>query len=60
MLRRCVEDLEIPMVLQEMHEGVSGGQFSFESTVCKILDAKSWWPMMHKDVMKYCQACDNY
>jgi hypothetical protein len=48
------------MVLQEMHEGVGGGQFSFETMVCKILDAKSWWAMMHKDVMKYCQACDNY
>jgi hypothetical protein len=48
------------MVLQEMHEGVGGGQFSFETTVRKILDAKSWWAMMHKDVMKYCQACDNY
>lgn len=53
-LRCCFEDLEIPMVLQEVHEQVSGGHLSSETTICKILDAKYWSPMMQKDVMKYC------
>ncbi len=47
------------MVLQEMHEGVKGGHFSFKIMVCKILDAKCWSSMMHKDVFQYCQVCDN-
>ncbi len=33
MLRHCLEDLEIPMVLQEMHEGVGGGQGILEKQV---------------------------
>jgi hypothetical protein len=47
-------------MLQEMHEGIGGGHFSFEIIVHKILDAKYWWPIMHKDALQYFQACDNY
>jgi hypothetical protein len=43
-----------------MHEGIDGGQFSFEITIPKILDAKYWWRTIQKDVFQYCQACDNY
>jgi hypothetical protein len=39
-LRHYLEDIEITMALQEMHEGISGGHFSFEITVYKILDVK--------------------
>jgi hypothetical protein len=42
-----------------MHEEVGGGHFS-EITIHKILDAKYWWPTMHKDVFQYCQTCDKY
>jgi len=52
--------LKIPTTLQEMHEGVGGEHFSSEITIHKILDAKYWWPTMHKDVFQYRQACDNY
>jgi hypothetical protein len=38
-------------MLQEMHEGVGGGHFLAKFIVCKILDAKYWWPTMHKDVL---------
>jgi len=55
-----LDDLEISMVLQEMHERVSGGHLSFKTTIRKILDAKYWWPTMQKCVMKYYQTCDNY
>ncbi len=43
-----------------MHKGVDGGHFSSKIIVCKILDTKCWWPIMHKDVFQYCQDCDNY
>ncbi len=33
--------------------------FSFEIIVHKILDVNFWWPIMHKDVLQYYQACDN-
>jgi len=42
-----------------MHDGVNGGHFSSEITICKILDVKYWWPTIHKDALQYCQACDN-
>jgi hypothetical protein len=38
-LRRYFEDLKIPTMLQEMHEGVGGGHFSSEITICKFVDA---------------------
>jgi hypothetical protein len=47
------------MVLQEMHEGVNDGHFSSEIIVRKILDAKYWWPVMPKDALKYCHACNS-
>jgi hypothetical protein len=47
-------------MLQEMHEGVSRGHFSFDITVCKILDTKYWSSTMHKGILQYCQTCDNY
>jgi hypothetical protein len=59
-LRHGFKDSEIPIVFHKMHEGIDGGHFSFEITICKILDAKYWWPIMHKDVLQYCQAYDNY
>jgi hypothetical protein len=43
-----------------MHEGVGGGHFSSKIIIHKILVAKYWWPMMHKDILQYCQACENY
>jgi hypothetical protein len=43
-----------------MHEGVIGGHFSSKIIICEILDAQYWWPTMHKDVIQYHQACDNY
>ncbi len=59
-LKHCLQDSKIPIVLQEMHEGVNGGHFSSNTIVHKILDAKYWWSTMHKDVSQYTQACDNY
>ncbi len=59
-LRCFLEDPKIPIMLQEMHEGINGGHFSSKIIVCKILDVKYSWPTIHKDVLQYCQACDNY
>jgi len=39
-LKCCLQDLEIPIMLQEMHERIDGGHFSSEIIVCKILDVK--------------------
>jgi hypothetical protein len=43
-----------------MHEGTDGGHFSSKIIVHRILDAKYWWPKMHKNVFQYYQVCDNY
>jgi len=53
-LRHCLDNLEIPMVLQEMHERVSGGHLSSKPTIlqnlgCQILvahDAKGCYEIL--------------
>jgi len=43
-----------------MHDDMGGGHFSTNITSRKILDAKYWWPTLHKDVKIYCQSCNAY
>jgi hypothetical protein len=43
-----------------MHEGVGGGHFSTGITTRKILDAKYWWPILHRDAQQHYQSCDAY
>ncbi len=39
-LRQCLHDDEILIVLQEMHKGVGGGHFLIDIIVRKVLDVK--------------------
>jgi len=41
-----------------MHNNVGGGHFSIDITNRKILNAKYWWPTLHKDVRMYCNSHD--
>ncbi len=43
---RILQLEQMSIVLQELH-GVTGGQFSFDIIVQKILDVSYWWPTMN-------------
>jgi ABC-type antimicrobial peptide transport system ATPase subunit len=57
-LRRFVMEAEIPLILEEAHEGIAGGHYVGKETTQKILRAGLWWPTLHKDAKEYCRACD--
>ena len=56
-LRQVISDSQARMILQELHKGNAGGDFSQDITVRKVLDAGYWWPTLYKDTYKYCQTC---
>jgi hypothetical protein len=57
-LRRCVMEAEIPLILGEAHEGIEGGHYVGKETMHKILRAGLWWPTLHKDAKDYYKACN--
>jgi hypothetical protein len=57
-LRRCVMEVEKPLILAEAHEGITRGHYVGKSIEKKFLRAGLWWPTLHKDVKEYYIACD--
>ncbi len=53
-----MHDDEILIILQEMHERVGGGHFLTYIIAQKVLNAKYWWPTLHRDAQHHCQSCD--
>ncbi|CAM6093902.1 unnamed protein product [Calypogeia fissa] len=57
-LRRCLEEKEIKVVIRAMHKEEAGGHYAATTTTRKILDARYWWPTLHKDVNLFVRGCD--
>jgi hypothetical protein len=57
-LRRCVMEVERPLILAEAHEGIVGGHYAGKETTQKVLSAGLWWPTLHRDAKEYYRACD--
>jgi hypothetical protein len=57
-LRRCVMEAEIPLIMAEAHEGIVGGHYAGKETTQKILRDGLQWPTLHKDSKEYYKACD--
>jgi hypothetical protein len=55
-LRRCVMEAELPMILEEAHEGIAGGHYAGKATTQKVLRAGLWWPTLHIDAKEYAIA----
>jgi hypothetical protein len=53
-LRRCVLEHEIPIILAKSHEGITGGHYAGKAIVQKVLCIGFWWPIVHRDVKEYC------
>jgi hypothetical protein len=52
-LRRCVMEVERPLILTEAHEGIRGGHYAGKKIVQKVLRAGLWWPTLHRDAKYY-------
>ncbi len=47
-LHQCLHDDEISIILSEMHKGVGGEHFLAYIIAQKVLNAKYWWPTLHR------------
>jgi hypothetical protein len=57
-LRRCVLEQKIPMILEEAHDEIAGGHYGGREYAQNILCAGIWWPTLHKYAKEYCTSCD--
>jgi hypothetical protein len=57
-LRRCIMEIECPMILIEAHEGIVGGHYAGKTTAQKVLRVGLWWPLLHRGAKEYTRACD--
>jgi hypothetical protein len=57
-LRRCVMEVERPLNLTEVHEGIAGGHYAGKAIVQKVLSTGLWWPTLYKDAKDYYRVCD--
>jgi hypothetical protein len=48
------------MVLAEAHERIDRGHCARNPTSQKVLHARLWWPIVHKDVKEHCHTYDVY
>jgi hypothetical protein len=52
-LRWCVLEHELPVILEEAHDGIAGGHYAWRETKQNILCLGIWWPTLHKDAKEY-------
>ncbi len=53
-LRGNVHLDQILTILQEMHKDVRRDHFSIDIVTRKIMDAKYWYPTLHRGILQYC------
>ena len=56
-LLRCIEKTEAKKVLQELHDGPSGGDFGGDTIAHKIIHAGYYWSKIFKDTRNYVRKC---
>ncbi|KAJ0494070.1 putative nucleotidyltransferase, Ribonuclease H [Helianthus annuus] len=56
-IRRCIDDEEIPSVLQHLHSFACGGHFSGHKTGHKVLNSGLYWPTIFKDANEFAKNC---
>jgi hypothetical protein len=57
-LRRCVMEVEQPLILVEPHEGIARGHYARKAIAQKVMRGGLWWPTLHRDGKDYSIACD--
>ena len=58
MIRRCVQEDEIPEIIKACHVKPFGGNFSDKRTTYKILHLGYYWPSIFIDAKEYVKRCD--
>ena len=56
-VRRCVSNDEVSLILASCHSEARGGHFSSQNTTQKILSSGFYWPTIFKDSYTFCRTC---
>ena len=54
----CVHPEASELLLEELHEGVSGSHTGGRSLSHRVLTQGYWWPGMQKEAQEYVKKCD--
>ena len=57
-IRRCVDENDVPSILAHCHSGPTGGHHGAVITRRKILDAGFYWPTIMENTKDYIKGCD--
>ena len=58
MIRKCVSQAEVPVILEQCHSSPYGGHFGVQRTAAKVLQSGFFWPTLFKDAFNFIKACD--
>ncbi|GKC21084.1 reverse transcriptase domain-containing protein [Tanacetum coccineum] len=58
MIRRCVYGSETQKILDECHNGLTGGHYGPSTTAKKVFDASFYWPIIFKEAHTLVQNYD--
>ncbi|UYV84336.1 K02A2.6-like [Cordylochernes scorpioides] len=56
-MQLVVPKVQVPNVLREIHDGVSGAHFGINKTLKKVRE-RFYWVYYHEDVERWCKECD--
>ena len=60
MIRRCISESEMRVILQHCHSLEYGGNFNGQRTIAKVLQSGFYWPTLFKDVHSFVKTCDRW
>lgn len=58
-VRRCVPESEVELILHFCHLKACGGHFNPRRTIRKMLESGLYWPNVFKDSYIFFKACSN-
>ena len=57
-VRRCINEEEVPKVPKHCHSYACGGHHGITNTATKIHTSGFYWPTLHKDVEEFVKNCE--
>ncbi|XP_022886915.1 uncharacterized protein LOC111402844 [Olea europaea var. sylvestris] len=59
-IRRCVPEDEMKLILSRVHASAYGGHFGPTKTAAKVFQCGFFWPTLFKYCHSFCRSCDKY
>lgn len=60
MMRRCIPQEEVEIILAFCHTMQCGGHYNNRKTTLKVLQSGFFWPSLFKDAHQFCISCNPY